>query len=54
MPQLQVRDRKRVIVLRRLGYSMQDIQCRLSEERTEVKPRSLYRLCDKFQTRHTV
>ena len=33
---------------------MQDIQRRLSEEGTEVKLRSLYRLCDKFQTRHTV
>ena len=54
MPRLQVRDRKRVIVLRRLGYSMQDIQSRLSEEGTEVKLHSLYRLCDKFQTRHTV
>ena len=41
MPQLQVFTRKRVIVLKRLGCSLQDIQRRLSEEGTEVKLRSL-------------
>ena len=54
MPRLQVSTRKRVIVLRRLGYSLRDIQGRLSEEGTEVKLRSLQRLCNKFQTKHTI
>ena len=41
MSRLQVLTCKRVIVLRRLGYSLRDIQHRLSEEGTEMKLRSL-------------
>lgn len=54
MPRLQVSTRMRVIVLSRLGYSLRDIQHRLSEEGTTVTLRSLQRLCDKFQRKHTI
>lgn len=54
MPRLQVSTRMRVIVLSRLGYSLRDIQRRLSEEGTEVTLRSLQRLREKFQRKHTI
>ena len=54
MPRLQVSTRKRVIILRRQGYSIREILNRLREEGTEVSIRSLQRLCVKFQIMHTV
>ena len=54
MPRIQVGTRKRVIILRRLGYSNRDIQRRLNEEGVEVSLRSLRRLCAKFETAHTI
>ena len=54
MPRLQIATRKRVIVLSRQGYSIQDIHERLREEGTEVSIRSLQRLCAKFQQKHTI
>ena len=54
MPRLQVGTRKRIIILRRQGYSIRDIQRRLNEEGTEVSVRSLQRLCQKFEKVHTI
>ena len=54
MPRLQVGTRKRIIILRRQGYSIRDIHRRLNEEGTEVSARSLQRLCQKFERMHTV
>ena len=54
MPRLQVTTRKRIIILRRQGYSIREIHNRLREEGTEVSIRSLQRLCVKFQIMHTV
>ena len=54
MPRLQVTTRKRVIKLRRQGYSIREIRNRLREEGTEVSIRSLQRLCVKFQIMHTI
>ena len=54
MPRLQVGTRKRVIILRRLGYSIRDIQRRLNEEDIEVSLRSLQRLCAKFKAVHSI
>ena len=54
MPRLQVGTRKRVITLRRSGYSIRSIQRRLNEEGVEVSMRSLQRLCAKFEKEHTI
>lgn len=54
MPRLDVATRKRVIVLRRLGYSVRDVQRRLSQEGIAVSVRSLQRLCSKFDKKHTI
>lgn len=54
MPRLQVGTRKRVIILRRLGYSIRYIQRRLNEEGVEVSVRSLERLYAKFEKMHTI
>ena len=54
MPRLQVGTRKRVIILRRKGYSIRDIHRRLNEEGIEVSVRSLQRLCEKFKKVHTI
>ena len=54
MPQLSVASRKRVIYLKRQGYSLQVIRQRLSKERNMVSLRSLQRLWSKFQKVHTV
>ena len=54
MPWLLVATRKRVIILRREGYSLGDIQCRLKKEDAEVTVRSLQHLCVKFEKMHTI
>ena len=54
MPRLQVSTRKRVIVLRRQGYSIREIHSRLKEEGSGISIRSLQRLCAKFQLKHTI
>lgn len=54
MPRLPVATQKRVIILRREGYSLRDIQCRLKEEDVEVTIRSLQRSCAKFEKMHTI
>ena len=54
MPRLSVATRKRVIILRRQGYSLSEIRYRLDEEGISVSIRSLQRLCVKFDTFHTV
>ena len=54
MPRLQVSTRKRVIILRRRGFSIQSIQNRFKEEGTVVSLHSLQHLCAKFQRMHTI
>ena len=54
MPRLDVATRKRVIVLTRLGYSLREVQRRLSQEGFAVSVRSLQRLCSKFNKKHTI
>ena len=54
MPRLSVTTRKRVIILRRQGYSLSEIRNRLDEEDIDVSIRSLQRLCVKFNRFHTV
>ena len=51
---LSVANRKRVIVLRRLGYSLNDIKHRLEEDNLYITIRSLQRLCKKFHNKHTI
>ena len=43
-----------MIILRRKGYSLRNIQCRLKEEDVEVSIRSLQCLCAKFKKMHTI
>lgn len=54
MPRLSFANRKRVIILRRLGYSLTDIKYKLQEEDVYVTVRSLQRLCKKFRDKHTI
>ena len=54
MPRLQVSTRKRIIILKRQGYSLQDIRQRLEEEGIVVSIRSLQRLCAKFEKTRTI
>ena len=54
MPRLNVATRKRVIFLKRQGYSLRVIRQRLSDEGNRVSLRSLQRLWSKFQKVHTV
>ena len=54
MPRLSVTTRKRVIILRRQGYSLSEIRNRLDEEDIDVSIRNLQRLCVKFDRFHTV
>ena len=54
MARLSIANRKRVIILRRLGYSITDIQRNLKEEDVVITVRSLQRLCRKFKDKHTI
>ena len=54
MPRLLVSTRKRVIILRRQGYALKDIQRRLEQEDIVVSLRSLQRLCAKFKRVRTI
>ena len=54
MPRLSLANRKRVIVLRRLGYSLSHIKHKLEEEDVYITVRSLQRLCKKFCNIHTI
>lgn len=54
MPRLSVTSHKRVIFLKRRGYSLQAICQRLSDEGNIMSMGSLQRLLNKFQKVHTV
>lgn len=55
MPRLDLNLRKRIIVLRRAGYSISDIRRRIEEDEGRVIGlRSIYRLCKKFKEKHTI
>ena len=54
MLRINVDTRKRVITLKRQGFSLKTIRHRLSDEGTSVSLRSLERLWRKFQTVHTI
>ena len=54
MGRLSISDRKRVIILRRHGYSISEIKLKLQQENVYVTIRSLQRLCKKFRDKHTI
>ena len=55
MPRLNLSVRKRVIVLKRAGYSLKDIWTRIQEEEDCIYSlRSVYRLWSKFREHHTI
>ena len=54
MGRMSIVTRKKVILLWRSGYSLQDIRRRLREEETEVTLHSLQCLRLKFQSFHTI
>lgn len=49
MPRISIETRRRVIVLSRLKYSVQDIQRRFAEERIFVSKVALYKLLLKYK-----
>ena len=53
MPRLDCQTRRRIILLRAQGYSVQEIKSRLEEESTFVSRQALYKLFRKFQTHQT-
>ena len=55
MPRLNLNVRKRVIVLKRAGYSLMDIWKRIQKEEDCIYSlRSVYRLWSKFREHHTI
>jgi len=54
MPRLNVATRKRYIILRRRGYTVDAIHKRLVEERIYVNIQSIQRLLAKFKSHHTI
>ena len=53
MPKLDCQTRRKIILLRTQGYSVQEIKNRLEEESTFVSRQALYKLFRKFQTHQT-
>ena len=53
MPKLDCQTRRKIILLRAQGYSVQEIKNRLEEESTFVSSQALYKLFRKFQTHQT-
>ena len=49
MPRLDLQSRRKIIILRRLGYSILEIKKRLEEENILVTRQSLYKLLWKYQ-----
>ena len=54
MPRIDLNVRKRIVVLKRAGYSLREIHQRIMEEGSNVTLRSVYRLWKKFEEYHTV
>ena len=54
MPRTNLDVRKRVIILRRAGYSLTDIWKQIQEEGCSYSLRSVYHLWRKFRHHHTI
>ena len=55
MTKIGIEARKRIIVLKRVGYTVPEIHKRIEKEEERVfSKRSVYRVCKKFKEFHTI
>ena len=53
MPRICLKTRRRILILNRRGYTVDNIHARLMEEEIFVSKRSIYRLLKKYREHHT-